>query len=620
MTQQKSPKFLLNALDTSVRDNLIGLALSNSNVQVTEQIDAILRKDVDELRKQGHVLIISGGGAGHEPMFAGFVGPRLLTAAVSGSYFASPSAGQIIRLVEEIADLETPILLLLANYTGDRLNFGLAKEYLTLQGYKDVRMFVFGDDLAPFLSEKAKTEDVTLKRRGLAGIAFVHMISGILSEQGKSLDEIECCLNQLSKLIYTISISLSACDIPGHGASFELKDNQMELGLGVHGESGIERIELMSAHDSVRLMVTQLVNYLKQERLLDQYANRIALIVNNLGGLTQIEMNVLFKEIIEQFTSMGLIIRQMYHGCIMTSFNMKGVSISVMLLNEQLESILNSSDSMATIRAVTINDQPIYRLKCNNHDTNTSTQADLAECVPVSDYCEPDLYCRIISNLCHQMIKHEHELNKLDETVGDSDCGSTLAAIARLFLDQIQLKRDQPPPSFATLARVVSERIGGTSGALYSLLFTSASNHIKRNRAMFIQREMTITERIQCWLQLVRHCMQQITTYSGANMGDRSMFDALNGIVIGLRKSASCNSSIEETCRLVVESTWSQAKQTAFMKARVGRAAYVNESYITKPDAGAIGVAIWIESLADTVRKTFVQPQGTTTNKPTANI
>ncbi|KAI2804928.1 hypothetical protein BLOT_003916 [Blomia tropicalis] len=576
MTQQKSPKFLLNALDTSVRDNLIGLALSNSNVQVTEQIDAILRKDVDELRKTRSC------GAGHEPMFAGFVGPRLLTAAVSGSYFASPSAGQIIRLVEEIADLETPILLLLANYTGDRLNFGLAKEYLTLQGYKDVRMFVFGDDLAPFLSEKAK--------------------------------------NRRCDAETTRPSRLSACDIPGHGASFELKDNQMELGLGVHGESGIERIELMSAHDSVRLMVTQLVNYLKQERLLDQYANRIALIVNNLGGLTQIEMNVLFKEIIEQFTSMGLIIRQMYHGCIMTSFNMKGVSISVMLLNEQLESILNSSDSMATIRAVTINDQPIYRLKCNNHDTNTSTQADLAECVPVSDYCEPDLYCRIISNLCHQMIKHEHELNKLDETVGDSDCGSTLAAIARLFLDQIQLKRDQPPPSFATLARVVSERIGGTSGALYSLLFTSASNHIKRNRAMFIQREMTITERIQCWLQLVRHCMQQITTYSGANMGDRSMFDALNGIVIGLRKSASCNSSIEETCRLVVESTWSQAKQTAFMKARVGRAAYVNESYITKPDAGAIGVAIWIESLADTVRKTFVQPQGTTTNKPTADI
>lgn len=179
-------------------------------------------------------------------MFAGFVGPHMLTAAISGQYFASPSAGQITKLVGEIATVDTPVLLVLANYTGDRLNFGLAREELTLKGFKDVRLVVFGDDLSPYLTG-TEAKDVQRKRRGLAGLGFVHRIAGVLSEQGKSLDEIEHCLGQLSKLIYTISISLSACDIPGHGASFELPADAMELGLGVHGESGIERISLRSA-------------------------------------------------------------------------------------------------------------------------------------------------------------------------------------------------------------------------------------------------------------------------------------------------------------------------------------------------------------------------------------
>ena len=186
------------------------------------------------------------GGAGHEPMFAGFVGPNMLTAAVSGSYFASPSAGQIIKLVEEIGSVDCPVLLIVANYTGDRLNFGLAREELTLKGFQDVRLFIFGDDLSPYLTS-TDDEEIQRNRRGLAGIAFVHRICGALSEQGKSLDEIECRLAQLSKLVYTISISLSACDIPGHGASFQLQSDQMELGLGVHGESGIERIPLLPA-------------------------------------------------------------------------------------------------------------------------------------------------------------------------------------------------------------------------------------------------------------------------------------------------------------------------------------------------------------------------------------
>lgn len=264
-----APKYFLNSLDSLVRDGLVGLAVSDPRVRLLSGVDAIVRADVDELRENGSVLVVSGGkffyfieflflikflfsgGAGHEPMFAGFVGPRMLTAAISGQYFASPSAGQITRLVETITagSRKTPVMLLLANYTGDRLNFGLAREALILKGYTDVRMVVFGDDLTPYLtSGNSKTEaEIQRKRRGLAGLAFVHRIAGSLSEEGASNEKIESVLSSLSSRIYTLSISLSAVDIPGVGASFSLPDDQMELGLGVHGESGIERLKMRSA-------------------------------------------------------------------------------------------------------------------------------------------------------------------------------------------------------------------------------------------------------------------------------------------------------------------------------------------------------------------------------------
>ena len=198
-------------------------------------------------------------------MFTGFVGPAALTAAISGQYFASPSAGQIARLVGAISGgrRSCPVVLVLANYTGDRLNFGLAKEALTLAGYADVRMVVFGDDLTPYLStttngeeeegcentkESAAAESIQQsRRRGLAGIAFVHRIAGAMSEEGATAAAIERRLNSLSSLVYTLSISLSAVDIPGVGASFSLPADQMELGLGVHGESGIERMGVKPA-------------------------------------------------------------------------------------------------------------------------------------------------------------------------------------------------------------------------------------------------------------------------------------------------------------------------------------------------------------------------------------
>lgn len=325
-------------------------------------------------------------------MFAGFVGPHSLTAAISGSYFASPPAGQIIKLVEQIATSDTEILLLLANYTGDRLNFGLAKEQLAMKGFSRVEMFVFGDDIAPYLTATKQVDE--RNRRGLAGIVFIHKIAGVLSERGKSLAEIQSSLDQFSKLIHTISISLSAADIPGHGASFQLGRDCMELGLGVHGESGVKRIGFRDAKQTIQLLLAELTNYLnKQGNQFD--GRRVAVLVNNLGGLTIIELNVLRKEIVEQMRQLGFVIERFYSGHFMTSFNMRGVSISVMLLNQDLLDILDCSE-VTLVNSV--NEDPVF------HPLEASNQGGTINSTRLFRHCSPELYKQIVLNTCNSIV------------------------------------------------------------------------------------------------------------------------------------------------------------------------------------------------------------------------
>lgn len=338
-------------------------------------------------------------------MGAGYVGPYMLSASLSGSYFASPPSGQIIKLVEQIADIDTPVLLIINNYTGDRLNFGLAKEYLKLERFKDVRLFIFGDDFAPFYKKDTRDLDVSLQRRGLAGVLFINKIAGVLAELGTSLEDMENWLNRLKQLIFTFSVSTSACDIPGHGASFRLEPNQMELGLGVHGESGVERHTLGTARHTLKLMLSEMISYLKQSKLLSQYNNRVAVIVNNLGSMTQIEMNVLVGEVIEQLTTEhNVVVERLYSGLFMTSFNMKGFSISLMMVDDQIISLLDKGPQpMTCFTNATINHDYIFRHKLDKIKEKTSKLADDDEHL-LGLLIEPALYKHVLKNICTTLV------------------------------------------------------------------------------------------------------------------------------------------------------------------------------------------------------------------------
>ena len=254
-------------------------------------------------------------------MFAGFVGKGLLTAAISGEFFASPSMGQIVKTVETICEKNDEILFVVANYTGDRLNFGLAKESLGKKGFKNIEMFCFGDDISQMLSSNFQG----LKhRRGLAGIDFLIKIAGSASESGKNLNEIYEILQSESAKICTISVSMTACEIPGIGASFILEQNQMELGLGIHGEPGVERIEIMTVQDVVKKMLETITKYYYDS----SSKLEVHVLVNNLGSITQMELNIIKREIILQTSNSDIVLLSIQARTVMSSFNMKGFSIS----------------------------------------------------------------------------------------------------------------------------------------------------------------------------------------------------------------------------------------------------------------------------------------------------
>lgn len=309
---------------------------------------------------------IHAGGAGHEPMGAGYVGKNFLSGAVIGQFFASPSSGQMIKLVELIATKETPVLFLFLNYTGDRLTFGAAKEYLTLMGYKHVQVYAFGDDVAPYIKRKRSSlvhehQDVgngreddhndgggeeddallQIRRRGLCGVWLMQKIACILSEQGHTLAEIVHRLDEYSRSILTMTVALGPCHIPGRGPSFTIEPGMMELGQGVHGEPGIQRIQLLSAKNTVNLMVNELVQIGGQRGVLQSHHNRVALIVNNLGGLSQLEMGVLVKEAVAQCQAKSLQVDRIVWGTMMTSFDMKGLSLTMMAVDDTVLTLLN---------------------------------------------------------------------------------------------------------------------------------------------------------------------------------------------------------------------------------------------------------------------------------------
>lgn len=307
-----------------VSQMLAGLSAANPDVCYDPEGEVIYRKV-----KGDKVGLVSGGGSGHEPAHAGYVGRGMLDAAVAGNVFASPDPARILKGIEH-ADSGHGVLLVIKNYSGDIMNFEMAAE-LAQDMDIPVKSVIVRDDVA------VQESSFSTGRRGIAGTVFVHKIAGAKAEAGGTLEEVQAVAQKTADNVRSFGVSLSPCILPGVGtAGFSIDDGKMELGMGIHGEPGIEQCDMGTAAQVAGIMVDKITSDL------DYAGRRVAVMVNGLGGTPMMELCILAGEVDKLLKERGIIAAKFLVGNYMTSLEMAGASLSLLRLDEELEALLRA--------------------------------------------------------------------------------------------------------------------------------------------------------------------------------------------------------------------------------------------------------------------------------------
>lgn len=542
-------RFFFNDRKQLVNDAIEGLVLSAPHGNLMRlDIDPAIRIVARSDWHKSRVAVISGGGSGHEPAHAGFVGKGMLTAAVCGDLFASPSVDAVLNAIVAVTG-DRGCLLIVKNYTGDRLNFGLAAEKAKRYGLK-VEMVIVADDIA--LPDNKQP-------RGIAGTALVHKIAGYAAEQGKSLSEVRDLAQRACDNVFSLGVAMESCNLPGSDdEQGRIKPGQVELGLGIHGEPGASVVE---SHNS-KALIDMLVKPL-QEQVGDA---RVAVLINNLGGVSALEMALLTKELAHSALC-EQIAWLIGPAPLVSSLDMKGFSLSVLKLNREFERALQADvETAGWLKPVAF--APVKTVK-------HSKVYDALEIQPSEN---PQIAARV-GQITQTLIQLENRLNALDAKVSDGDTGSTFALGARDIASLLD-RGELPLDNGAQLLQLVGERLatvmGGSSGVLMSIFFTAAGQSLQRGDAL---------------AQALLKGLAQMKHYGGADIGDRTLIDALQPALEALR-----DGNLQDAAHAAKTG----AENTASMqKAGAGRASYVNSHNLDGvTDPGAVAVAEVFAALA----------------------
>jgi ATP-dependent dihydroxyacetone kinase len=503
-------------------------------------IKVIVREDWDKSK----VALISGGGSGHEPAHAGFVGAGMLTAAVCGDVFASPSVDAVLAGILAVSG-PAGCLLIVKNYTGDRLNFGLAAERARAYGIK-VSMVIVDDDIAlPDLPQS----------RGIAGTLFIHKVAGALAENDANLEAVTEAAQRIIDNVASIGMSLDTCTVPGSPKEARIKEGKAELGLGIHGEPGVELIDFTTAHDAMAIVLERLKPHVGD-------GTKVALL-NNLGGVTPLEMSVL-AELLAKSDVINGIQYMIGPAALMTSLDMRGFSVSILPV---------SSEELALLQVpVTLRDWP----NCN--------QIGAAQVLPLPDGLSPikpipsedASMAGFVTHCCDVFIEAETELNALDVHSGDGDTGATLAGAARALKKSIdRLPLADLTQLYRAIGLELSQTMGGSSGVLLAIFFSAVGDALSSGTPNVKALKAGIT---------------RVQEVGGASPGDRTMIDALSPALDALPQGFS---AAARAARQGADLT------SKIVKAKAGRASYISEDRLRgHNDPGAEAVALFFEKMS----------------------
>lgn len=559
-------KKLINAADDVVGEALDGLTLVNAGIARLTGSTTAIRSDVDAVRAAGQVALLSGGGAGHEPAHAGYVGAGMLTGAVAGEVFTSPSVDAVLDAIRAVAS-PGGVLLIVKNYTGDRLNFGLAAELARAEG-TDVATVVVADDVALVAEAGAG-------RRGLAGTVLVHKVAGAAAAAGLPLDEVARRARRVADTVGTMGLALSPCTVPAAGQpGFLLDGDEIEWGLGIHGEPGVERAGLRPAHE----VVDRLVSAIVEDRRIGA-GQRVAVLVNGLGATPPMELSIVADAAARDLRRRDIRVERIWAGNFLTALDMAGCSVSIVPVDDEvLEALDAPTTAPAWPRSVTAAEPASIAAPAGEPAEKGTLPAD-------------DPVRRALESVAEVLISVRDELTELDREVGDGDLGISLARGAAAVLAECPGYPGGSGPAAVLRATSATLRrsMGGTSGPLYAIMLLRAAAALRSSDP-------------QAWVAAFRAGVDGVREVGGAEVGDRTMVDALAPAADAYRSSLGGGASWPEALAAAADAAAAGAAATAGIRARLGRSSYLGDRVIGHPDPGAQAVALWLSAIAGPAR------------------
>ncbi|KAK1755903.1 dihydroxyacetone kinase [Echria macrotheca] len=589
-----SKRHLFPSLEGLVPKALRGIVAYNPRLNLDETNRVVF----DSEAPRSNVSIISGGGSGHEPAWSGYVGQNMLAASVAGDVFASPSTKQILAAIEAVPS-DKGTLLVITNYTGDCLHFGLAAEKTKAKGHP-CKMLICGDDVSI-----GKVNGSLVGRRGLAAQIGVLKILGAAGARGASLDELYDLGTAVNEQIVSIAATLDHCHVPGRTEHGALNDDEVEIGTGPHNEPGYKKLSpAPTPQGLVKQILTYCLDQNDPERSYVKFnkGDETALLVSNFGGMSNLELGGLVDELLQQLLAdWDIEPVRVYSGCLETSLNAPAFSVSVINLTaigtnskynvEQIKSFLDERTDTAWQAVAGSQSRPNRRKRAEQ-----VVQPPVEKRRPVDDATdlkiEPALLEKMLRTACEAVDAAEPDLTRWDTVMGDGDCGLTLQTGARALLDAINsgvAAKGSVVEVLTELEDIVESKMGGTLGGILGIFFVSLRTALEANSDLAKSEGPRAV-----WAKALASAISHLSQYTPAKVGDRTVMDTL----IPFSKAMEAGQSFEESVAEAIKGS----ENTKNLKARLGRATYVGVGTDNKelpPDPGAWGARVAINGLLE---------------------
>lgn len=584
-----SKRHLFDSPDGLVNKALKGIIRYNPSLSLDEANRVVFDSSYDKSK----VVLISGGGSGHEPGWSGYVGENMLTAAVQGDIFASPSTKQIVAGVDAVPS-EKGTILVITNYTGDCLHFGLANEKANAKGHQ-CRTIICGDDVS--VGRKGSL----VGRRGLAGQIGVLKVMGGAAGAGASLDEVYDLGVAFSQQIVSIAATLDHCHVPGRAEHAMLKDNEVELGTGPHNEPGYKKLSPPpSPQDLVKQILTHCLDEKDPERGYVNFnpGDETMLLVSNFGGMSHLEMGALVDELLEQLERDWKIDpARVCAGFLETSLNAPAFSVSVINVTAAAKNCSYSVDQIKSFFDVRTN--TYWESVAGAQSKRRSRKEQLVQ-APKPEHktadeardlkIDPALLEKMLRTACDDLVKAEPDLTKWDTVMGDGDCGETLKTGATALLAELDrglAKSGSVVSVLLELEEIVESKMGGTLGGILGIFFVSLRAAVEKNIDVAKSDSAVVL-----WGKALGTALENLRRYTPAKIGDRTVMDTLMPFAEVMGKSGFDAG---------VDAAVKGAEATKTMTPRLGRATYVgggsSENKDMPPDPGAWGAMVVIAGL-----------------------